>query len=232
MRDTPWNTTWVVSANGGRNFQVFNVTDPTSPTVLAEFDGGEGHYLHTADLGFVDGQALAVLSSEDWSTDPSKVWIFDVTHLNGHSGEPAILEPIGTWENPYTEDAAKLVFSLHNPRFGADGIVTWSHYHGGLWQLDFRHPDLRRQPAPIAYAVYAEGTPPLFQDPVFNTVQTAACGFLDLSMNTPTFMDVELGPDGILYAADVWMGLYTFTPTEEHPVYGAPEYAKGGPVAA
>lgn len=222
VRDTPWGSVWGLSANGGTNFQIFDLTDPTAPQEIAIFEGADGHYLHTADAHFFeDGQAVVILTTEDWTDVQSVMWVFDATALRDHDagGEPLVLEPAHTYTTPGNHTAAGLSFSMHNPRFGDDGILDLSHYHGGLWQLDFRAPENRLHPVPIAYAVYAEGTPPLAKDPQQDAVERNLCG-LGAGLDTPTYMDVERGPNGVLYAADVYMGLYTFAPTAEHPVYG------------
>jgi hypothetical protein len=223
IRDTPWGSVWALTANGERNFQIFDVTDPMAPVEIASFESQPGHYLHTADVAFHDdGRVTVILSSEDWTDVVSPMWVFDATHLKSHdlSREAVILQPIGMWQNPGNHTALGTSFSLHNPRFHDGGILTISSYHGGLWQLDFRHPNWRADPAEIAYAVYAEGERPLAQDPIFQLVESQLCG-LGLTLDTPTVMDVEVGPGGILYGADVYMGLYTFVPTADHPVYGS-----------
>ncbi len=220
VRDTPWGDVWGLSANGGRQFQIFDLTEPEAPRELAFFEGGEGYYLHTADVGFFDDQVLVALSSEDWGDSVSTIWLMDATSLRDDPrDDPIVLEELSTWTNPGNHPAGGLSFSLHNPRWNEDGIFTMSSYHGGLWQLDFRHPEFRADPAEIAFAVYSEGTPPIAEDPVHDTVESNLCG-LGIGLDTPSYMDVELGPGGVLYAADVYMGLYTFAPTADHPVYG------------
>lgn len=220
IRHTPWGDTWALAANGGQNFVIKDVTDPMAPRDLAVFDGQDGHYLHTGDVAFFEDQVIVIVSSEDWQDHVSPMWIFDVTELRDDPpAEPIALEAIGMWGNPGGHTATGLSFSLHNPRLAEDGILTISHYHGGLWQLDFRHADWRATPAEIAYAVYADGPRIIAEDPVFNAVETGLCQ-LGIQYDAPTYMDVELGSDGILYAADVYRGLYTFTPTAGHPVYG------------
>lgn len=222
VRDTPWGGVWGLSANGGSNFQIFDLTDPTAPKEIAVFEATDGHYLHTADAHFFeDGQAVVILTTEDWTDVQSVMWVFDATALRGHdpAADPVVLEPAYTYTTPGNHTAVGMSFSMHNPRFGDDGLLDLSHYHGGLWQLDFRAPEHRLQPVPVAYAVYSEGTPPIAKDPQQDAVEQNVCG-LGTGLDTPTFMDVERGPDGVLYAADVYMGLYTFAPTAEHPVYG------------
>jgi hypothetical protein len=214
---------WGLVATGS-NFRVYDLTDPVQPRMIAIWDDEDRHYLHTADVAFFDdGQIIMILTSEDWQDHVSPMWVFDATELATYHGEdPLGLEPAYQWGNPSGRTAVNMHFSIHNPRFHDDGILTLSHYHGGLWQFDFRHADFRTEPAVFAYAVYADGTPPLMMDPVQNLLESTVCG-LGLGLDTPMYMDVEIGPGGILYAADVMMGLYVFTPTDEHPVYGSKE---------
>ncbi len=235
VRDTPWGTVWGLAANGFSAYQLWDLTNPEEPVNIGTWDIPDrddlenDYYLHTSDVTFFpdEKKAIIVLSSEDWLDLPSHVWVLDASHLWGTTGddlaESAILEHVGDWENPGGHGADGIRYSLHNPRFSHDGILTFSSYHGGLWQLDMRHPDFRAAPAEMAYALYAEGTPTTMEDPIFGTVQENLCGFLDFSLDAPTFMDVEVAEDGTLYAADVYMGLYTFTPTADHPVFGAQE---------
>ncbi|MGB0653045.1 MAG: hypothetical protein ACPGQL_07570 [Thermoplasmatota archaeon] len=233
LRDTPWGDVWALSANGGGGLQIYNVTDPMNPVEIGNWDVPdrdsltESYYLHTADVAFFDEQIIIMISSEDWLDWVSPFWILDATELEGATSA-VVMEDIGMWGNPGNHTAIGTSFSLHNPRFTHDGILTLSSYHGGLWQLDFRHPEFRAEPAEIAYAVYAEGTPTQIEDPVFDAVETTLCG-LGLTMDAPTYMDVEVHPSGILYAADVFLGLFTFTPSADHPVFGegfvAPEDA-------
>jgi hypothetical protein len=232
VRDTPWGTVWALSANGGGGLVVWDVTDPAKPFQLATWDlpdrkrlesEGVEHYFHTADVSFQEGRPILVLTSEDFAQHASPLWVLDGAPLAGAKDAPESphqLEMVGTWRNPGNHSAlAGLTFSLHNPRFHDGGILTLSSYHGGMWQLDVRGAGFWKEPAPIAYAVYAEGTPPLFADPVEALVQEHLCG-LAISLDTPSYWDVEVGADGVAYLADGVMGLYTFTPTADHPVYG------------
>ncbi len=228
LRETPWNTTWALAANGPGGLVIYDVTDVTAPREIATWDLPdrdnltEEYYFHTSDVAFLDdGSILIVLTSEDWEDHVSPLWVLDGTPLRGLGpDESTNLEVLGEWHNPGNHTAVLTSFSLHNPRFSDGGILTISSYHAGLWQLDMRDPAFWSDPAEIAYAVYADGTPPVVEDPVFDTVEAQLCG-LGLQMDTPTYMDVEVGSGGVLYAADVYMGLYTFTPAADHPVFGS-----------
>ncbi|MEK6985704.1 MAG: hypothetical protein AABX89_04910 [Candidatus Thermoplasmatota archaeon] len=232
VRDTPWNTTWAISANGGSGMVIHDITDPAAPFELAVWnlpeDENQDHYFHTADVSFQpDGQILLVLTSEDFAnTVVSPLWVIDgnvLRDVRDEPSEPIALDRIGTWRNPGEHVAyTGLTFSLHNPRFHDGGLLTVSSYHGGLWQLDLRAPEFWANPAPIAYAAYADGTPTAVEDPIEDLVSTQLCG-LTINLDAPSYWDVEVGPNGVLYLADGFMGLYTFTPTADHPVYG-----KGG----
>jgi hypothetical protein len=231
VRDTPWGTTWAISANGGGGMVVYDVTDPAEPFQVATWDlpGREDletdYYFHTADVTFQpSGDIIFVLSSEDWGETVSPLWVLDGNPLQGLTAEPeetAQLEMIGTWRNPGNHSAlAGLTFSLHNPRFHDGGILTLSSYHGGMWQLDLRIPEFWANPAPIAYAAYAEGTPTVASDPIEGAVQKNLCG-LEIALDAPSFWDVEIGANGVTYLADGFLGLYTFQPADSHPVFGA-----------
>ncbi len=233
VRDTPWGSVWGLAANGFSAYQLYDLSDPENPVNIGTWDIPDrddletDYYLHTSDVTFFadDEQALIVLSSEDWLEQPSHVWILDASNLWGVNAsdisEPEVLDHVGDWENPGGHGADGLRYSLHNPRFSHDGMLTFSSYHGGLWQMDMRHPEFRTAPAEVAYALYAEGTQTQMNDPVFGAAQQNACGFLEITLDAPMVMDVEVAPDGTLYAADVFMGLYTFAPTADHPVFGA-----------
>ncbi len=231
IRQTPTGDTWALAANGGGGLQIYNLNDPLNPWLMAVWNLPdrsnltEDYYFHTADVAwFEDGDVIVILSSEDWLDHVSPMWILDgaplLTATEGEEDVPS-LEQIGIWTNPGEHTALGTSFSLHNPRFHTDGILTMSSYHGGLWQLDFRHPSFRADPAEIAYAVFTDGEPPAVEDPVFDTVETALCG-LGLTIDAPTYMDVEVHEEtGTLYAADVFMGLYTFKPSADHVAYGS-----------
>jgi hypothetical protein len=234
VRDTPWNTTWALSANGGGGLIVWDVTDPAAAFQVATWDlqdrkelaaAGKDYYFHTSDVSFQpDGQVLIVLSSEDFADHVSPLWILDGNPLRGLTAKPSdpyVLDMLGTWSNPGHHNALTgLTFSLHNPRFADGGILTIASYHAGMWQLDVRAPEFWADPAPIAYAAFADGTPTVTNDPVESVVQERLCG-LTISLDTPSYWDVEVGANGVTYLADGFMGLYTFTPTASHPVYGA-----------
>ena len=231
VRDTPWNTTWAMSANGEGPLVVWDVTNPMAPFKLAQWDlenrlprgDPNAYYFHTADVEFLaDGTVLIVLSSEDWTDHVSPLWVLDGNPLAGMTSapkEPVQLQMVGTWHNPGNHTAIGTSFSLHNPRLHDNGILTISSYHAGFWQLDLRTQDFRAKRAPIAYGAYADGTPALALDPAEDTIENQLCG-LGIKMDTPTYMDVAVGENGTLYFADAFMGLYTFTPTADHPVFG------------
>jgi hypothetical protein len=241
VRDTPWNTTWALSADGSGGLRVVDVTDPAHPFDVGTWDA-ENHaqiayYLHTADVAFVGDQTLVVISSEDFVPGAtvmpgpggekapglaSPFWVLDGNPMRAvRPGENATaLNVLGTWHNPWNHTAENIRFSLHNPRFHDGGLITFASYHAGFFQLDLRNPAFWSDPSLIAYGAYADGTPPATTDPVEGTVESKVCG-LGVTVDAPEYMDPAVGPNGVLYFADVFMGLYTFVPTASHPVYGA-----------
>ena len=223
VRDTPWGDTWVLTTSAP-GLSVYNFTDPYNPVLIGTWEmdrlapGATTHYTHTADVAFLDGEIIMVVTAEDWEDHVSPMWVINATALSTRPTEPVHLQTHGWWWNPSDVHADGLRFSLHNPRFSDDGIFTIASYHAGVWQLDLRRPDQWVEPEPIAYMVYAEGDPTDFKDPI---QEAQTCGFIQLPLDAPTIFDVELGDGGVVYAADPWMGLYTFAPTADHPVYGA-----------
>jgi len=226
VRDTPWNRTWALSANGEGGLVIFDVTDPAKAFEIATWDREDhdemGYYFHTADVAFVEGQTLVVLTSEDFGPHVSPFWVLDGNPLTAitAAGQSEKLNEIGEWHNPYNHTAANIRFSLHNPRFHDGAILTISSYHAGMFQLDLRQPHMWEHPQMIAAIAYAEGDVPLTNDPVESAVEGNLCQ-LGITVDAPMYMDVAVGSNGTLYLGDVFMGLYTFVPTVDHPVFGA-----------
>ena len=221
VRDTPWGDVWALTTVAS-GLEVWNITDPYNAVKVGAWEldpvapGASTHYTHTADVSFLDDQIVIIVTAEDWEDHVSPLWVIDGNGLR-NGGEDLAMQTLGTWWNPSDAHADRLRFSLHNPRM-VDGVMTIASYHAGMWQLDLRRPDQWVEPEEIAYAVYADGDPTDFQDPVH---EAQTCGFISLPLDAPTLFDVELHDDGTVYAADPWMGLYTFPPTADHPVYGS-----------
>ncbi|MES2155821.1 MAG: hypothetical protein V4510_11860 [bacterium] len=232
IRQTPWNTTWALSANGGggggdlgKGLVIFDITDPAKPFEIGEWDRADhnevGYYFHTADVDFVGNQTLVLLSSEDFGPHVSPFWVLDGNPLSNVTAgqEPVVLTQLGEWHNPYNHTAANIRFSLHNPRWSDHGILTLASYHAGFFQFDMRDPSFWENPSLVADGAYADGTPPAVIDPVEQTVENTECA-LGIDIDAPEYMDVAVGPHGVLYFGDVFMGLYTFVPSADHPLYG------------
>lgn len=209
-----------LAANGNRGLVVWDLSDPADPQQLAQWDipGRDelpySHYIHTADGLFHDDGFLVVVTSEDWEDHVSPYWVLNATAmLDGGEGEL-----LGAWSNPSGRTAEGLTFSQHNPRFH-DGLMTLAHYHGGVWQFDFRDSASWSDPAVIAYALHAPDLAPTLRDPAEEQVQSAACG-INEELAVPSYFDIEVDEDGTVYAADVTTGLHVFAPTAEHPLYG------------
>ncbi len=236
VRDTPWNTTWSLSANGGGGVSVVDVTDPSKPFDIGTWDipnrteleaKNGGYYVHTVDVAFIGDQTLVVVASEDFVPDPqhthpSPFWVLDGNALKSvqRGSEPIQMTQLGEWHNPGNHSALNIRFSLHNQRLHDGGLMTISSYHAGWFQFDLRNPAFWSNPSLIAMGAYADGAAPVTIDPVESTVENQLCK-LGVTVDAPEQMDVAVGPNGVLYLADVFMGLYTFTPTADHPIYGS-----------
>lgn len=224
IKRTPSNATWGLSADED-SMRIIDLSDPVNPVELAKWAPDEPidtanrqPYVHTADIAWVAGKTLVVVSSEDWTDRLSKYWVVDATDL-------ADLKTVGHWANEGNHSALGMHFSEHNPSLGADGILSLAHYHGGVLQFDLRDPAQWEHPPVIAYATYSDATVPVAADPQENAVAVEACriGEVDPTARPDAVdvYDVEATAQGMLYAADRTGGLYVFAPTADHPVYGA-----------
>lgn len=222
IKDTPWGDVWGLAANGYSSLQVWSLNDPADPVKVGEWDiperqeradAGESFYLHTADAAFFDDGVVVTVNSEDWEDHPSRMWILDGSGLRD-GGE--VLEVLGEWTNPWGHTAKDLAFSMHTPRFRADGLMSLSHYHGGVLDLDFRDPAHRGDPRLVSYAVWAPDGGPEGRDPSETAVQEQE-SVLPPGHFVPVAMDQEWGPDGILYVADAANGLQVYVPAGDHP---------------
>ena len=223
VRDTPWNRTWALTANGAGDgaLAIYDITDPTQPFEIGFWSKAEedpGYYYHTADVAFIGDQVLVMLASEDFGPHVSPFWLFDGNGLkNVERGAEAVELPmLGSWSNPWNHQASNIRFSLHNQRFHDDGLMTISSYHAGFFQFDLRYPEFWAQPALIASASYADDGVNAARDPIESLND---CG-LAITTDAPEFMDPAIGENGVLYMADAFMGLYTFVPASTHPIFG------------
>lgn len=214
LTDTPWLLSADVSA-----FNIYDITDPTSPAVLGTWPvpKPESYYVHTAIAAHLDGRNIAIVNSEDFRQDPSAFWVLDIT-------DPAAPTQLAQWTSPDDVPSGDLTFSLHNPRF-EDGILTFSYYHAGIWQFDLNDPAAWTAPEPRAYLLPTE---PIGRaaDPDGTIVMSKVCGLLldgpttippgsgatggslDILFDSVPFtFDVEV-QGGYVYAADVNTGVH------------------------
>lgn len=202
--------------------QIYDVSDAGAPELIGGWAPEElgSYYIHTAVADTINGRNIAVVNSEDFMQDPSTFWILDIT-------DPTSVKEISQWFSPDDVLSGDLTFSLHNPRI-QDGILTFSYYHGGVWQFDLNDEASWEAPRPRAYylpdgstgigkAAEADGTIPLAK----------ACGALlemedkslDIEMDAiPFTFDVELYGD-VIYAADVNTGIHALMFEGDHLVH-------------
>jgi len=194
------------AANGGAGFTITDVSDPTNPQRLAEWnipDREDKYYIHTGAVRFIEDRRVVVVSTEDWQDYPSAFWALDMSDFED-------IQNITMWQNPGGVAAQDLRFSMHNPRFMGDTLVL-SHYHGGVWAFDFSSLEAIRAHTITGVFLPGEDTGWVPKEPTAATATEQV--FFDFdNAATPLAFDVEAG-DGVVYVADVHSGLYTIKPT-------------------
>ncbi|MEA3200580.1 MAG: hypothetical protein QOE90_2008 [Thermoplasmata archaeon] len=195
------------AANGGAGFEISDVSDPGHPKLLAAWnipDRNGKYYIHTGAVTSVDGRRIAVVTSEDWQDYPSALWVLDATDFG-------LIQTISHWSAPGDHAADGLRYSMHNPRFLGTTLIL-AYYHGGVWALDMgsaqklAHPQVIGQFSPST----SNGWRPQPTDT--HAVSDTECGKFNLA-DAPMVFDVETGPQGYVYVADLPTGLYTVKPT-------------------
>lgn len=195
------------AANGAGGFTITDVSDPSAPQQLAEWnipnrEDGK-YYIHTGAVTMIEGRRIAVVSTEDWEDYPSALWVLDATDLGA-------IETVSNWSAPGNHPAQNALYSMHNPRFYDDKLVI-SYYHGGLWAIDLGTQAKRENPVIVGQFMPSEDigwkpTPPKTYAATDNV-----CPHLDFT-GAPSTFDVE-GGDGVVYVADIPTGLYAVKPT-------------------
>ncbi len=199
--------------------QIYDVTDAGNPELVGGWEPESlgSYYIHTAVADHINGRNIAIVNSEDFKEDPSTFWIMDITDVNN-------VEVITQWFSPDEVKSGDLTFSLHNPRI-EDGILTFSYYHGGVWQFDLNDPASWEDPRPRAYflpdgsdgigrAASADGE--VAMSKVCGALIGSPDGGLDIEMDAiPFTFDVEMH-DGIVYAADVNTGVHAIMFEGDH----------------
>ncbi|MGB0652896.1 MAG: hypothetical protein ACPGQL_06820 [Thermoplasmatota archaeon] len=186
--------------------KVLDVSVPSVPVPVARWmppqETSHKHYTHSvAAERASDGRLILVVGSETFEDQnahlPSPIWIVDATAAVLDPAGIAEPEHLGTWSNPSGAAAGALGLSVHFFRI-QDGLLYLSHYHGGVWGIDLRDDDARRDPQAFAYsmAVPADAISP----------PEECCIGWDLD-GAPMVFDVEVGADGTVYVADLIQGV-------------------------
>ena len=190
------------AANGGAGFVIADVSDPSAPQQLAEWnipDRDDMYYIHTGAATIIDGRRIAVVTSEDWLDYPSALWVLDATDFT-------LIETLTSWSAPGEHAADGLRYSMHNPRFLGDDLLL-SYYHGGVWSLDLSAPE-RPTPQGLFMPGVSNGWTPTKTKT--SVVSDSLCGAFNLG-DAPLAFDVEVTDDAV-YVADLHTGLYTLKP--------------------
>lgn len=193
-------------AYGYDGFKVLDVSIPPAPMLEARFqpeaDTAHPHYVHTASMERLeDGTLVVVVGTETFETEnqgiPSPLWILDATDAATDGVPLTDMEAITKWTNPDGAPSGALGLSLHFTRL-QDGLLYISHYHGGVWVLDVRTPELRANPEILAAI---QPVP----DNAVSAPENCCIGF-DLA-GVPMVFDVEVSAAGQIFAADIVQGV-------------------------
>ena len=186
--------------------KIVDVSIPSAPVLQARWmppaDTSHKHYTHSMTAERMeDGRLVVVVGSETFEEEnqaiASPIWILDAT--DAAAGAPLQSDPVhlGTWRNPGGAPAGHLGLSVHFFR-QQDGFLYLSHYHGGVWAFDLRTEAARADVTSFAYILPVP-------DPAVVPPQDCCIGF-DLD-GIPMVFDVEVGPGGDVFAADIIQGV-------------------------
>lgn len=181
---------------------IADVSDPTNPTEVTtwkDFDISEFGNIHFArPIGVIDGKHITYAAPEFGSAaHAGEAYILDTT-----TPETPVL--LGKWTlpgNPINDAGYR--FSPHN--FDPRGTeIVYSHYHGGIWVLDFADPT---DPVVKAYAMPAmpEGTPEY-----------------EHREDAPNIWAAAWTAEGTIIASDIGTGLHHYRVTQTNA--GSPPY--------
>lgn len=197
---------------------IYDVTDPVRPRAVGEWKPvperpNEKWYIHGAWTFRAEGRRFTLVGPELFSPDEwhgsvaGPVWLLDTTD----HARPRL---VGEWSNPGGHVAGELGFSPHQIAF-FDGLTYLSHYHGGVWLLDWRRVLRReaRRPEEIGYYVPHSSRRPFLRVHTRHRFLSAADIF-----SRPLIWDVV--SDGTYaYVSDINGGLYVLA----RPVRGESE---------
>lgn len=187
--------------------KILDLSEPAAPVLLGRFlpsDDGTGHkhYVHSVTAErLADGRLIVVAGSETFEPEhwdiASPIWILDATATLEGAPLQNPPEHLSTWTNPSDAPAGRLGLSVHFFR-QQDGLLYLSHYHGGIWVLDLRTPEVRGDPPALAYIMPVPGEPV--------PVPEGCCIGWDLE-GVPMVFDVDVSQDGTVFAADIVQGV-------------------------
>ena len=174
-------------ANAGSGVRVYDITDPSVPTLLGQWHPGRSHYMHTVHLTVIDGKRVLMAAEECFfgGTVPCTLWFLDATNFGAMS-------LLGQWQNPDGRTPAAFTrWSAHNFQL-EDGLLYMGHYHGGLVVLDVS--SLGKLANPPMVANYLPDKP-----------RCGGCG--SFSSDVPFVWDA-MPRDGVVWVTDINTGLY------------------------
>jgi hypothetical protein len=119
---------WLVySADGFHGWEVFDVSDPTSPEMVGGIIRPEGGYTHTIQAAQINGRRIVATIAE---VGVNILEVYDATNLRA----PILL---GVWNIATfgTPNPAGLTYPQHNFNI-VDGKMYLAHYGSGLFVFD------------------------------------------------------------------------------------------------
>lgn len=156
---------YLSGAQSGTLF-VYDVSDPLTPRRAGSWKpevevDGNAWYMHNAWTFRSGGRRFTFAGPELYGTfDPlppghgsvaGPLWLLDTTD---HSA----IRIAGEWRNPSGRKAGNLTFSPHNTWYAGAGITWTSHYHGGVWVLDWKEVMAGRASAPVVSGFHVPHT--------------------------------------------------------------------------
>lgn len=153
---------YISGAQAGGLF-IYDVTDPARPGQVGSWSPRPEvqdnlWYMHNAWTFRLGSRRLTFAGAELYTkagsleaghgTIAGPLWLVDTTDHR----RPVM---IGEWRNPGRHAAGDLTFSPHSTWYAGDGITWTSHYHGGVWLLDWTQvfEGASRRPRELAYHV-------------------------------------------------------------------------------
>lgn len=198
--------TYLYVAGGRREaVDIYDASDPANLELVGSWDANDAEagnwYVHSVwTMRWTNGRRYTFVAPElfqGWGNrSVGPVWVVDTT-------DHAAPFLAGTWKNPGNHWGRNLGFSPHN--VWMDGGLMWlSHYHGGVWLLDWTAVLDGTATAPVALGYHV---PHAGERPLPTAFRSRWITTFDAAKERPSVWDVVAdGP--YAYASDMTGGFY------------------------